>query len=362
MRDITDRIAKLLQLSSSPNEHEARAALLKAQQLMAQHKLDPEDIRQEDDKKVVVETIGLFCTAITDPWICGLAAVLAKHFCCKAYRNHKKFAKRMEIGLAGLEADFQICKHILLYACDCVRQKNSKIRASARSVGYRPQDIRKMCDAYGYGFVSGLQDALDEQLLQHQEWGLALTVPQVVYDATAHQRRATAYGMTPKLDGWSSLYAAKGYEHGKAFGTQEHMARSQKKPEDAEKQFTAQTEIPASLFRHAQKMLAITDFSDMDDVRRKTLGIRENSEEELAFVRYPDGMEIFLKLCSGCSRYYISVWQRTSEQLEPTELPEYAAYTLHSSLRLELRGKQYLLEIKVAQQRTEDTYEKTKYQ
>ena len=37
--DIKDRIQKLLALSVNPNENEAKAALLKAQELMAKHKL-----------------------------------------------------------------------------------------------------------------------------------------------------------------------------------------------------------------------------------------------------------------------------------------------------------------------------------
>ena len=36
--DIKDRIQKLLALSVNPNENEAKAALLKAQELMAKHK------------------------------------------------------------------------------------------------------------------------------------------------------------------------------------------------------------------------------------------------------------------------------------------------------------------------------------
>ena len=37
--NIKDKIAKLLALAESPNENEARAALLKARELMAEHKL-----------------------------------------------------------------------------------------------------------------------------------------------------------------------------------------------------------------------------------------------------------------------------------------------------------------------------------
>ena len=41
--NIKERIAKLLALAESPNENEAKAALLKARALMVQHKLRPED-------------------------------------------------------------------------------------------------------------------------------------------------------------------------------------------------------------------------------------------------------------------------------------------------------------------------------
>ena len=38
MADIREKIAKLLALATSPNEQEAREALLKARELMAKHK------------------------------------------------------------------------------------------------------------------------------------------------------------------------------------------------------------------------------------------------------------------------------------------------------------------------------------
>lgn len=44
--NIKDKIAKLLALAESPNENEAKAALLKARELMAEHKLRPEDVKK----------------------------------------------------------------------------------------------------------------------------------------------------------------------------------------------------------------------------------------------------------------------------------------------------------------------------
>ena len=45
--DLKDKIRKLLALAKSPEEHEAKAALLKARQLMAEHKLTEEELRSQ---------------------------------------------------------------------------------------------------------------------------------------------------------------------------------------------------------------------------------------------------------------------------------------------------------------------------
>lgn len=42
--DYKDKIKKLLALAESPNENEAQAALLKARQLMAEHKIGEADL------------------------------------------------------------------------------------------------------------------------------------------------------------------------------------------------------------------------------------------------------------------------------------------------------------------------------
>ena len=49
MSKITEKIAKLLALAESPYEEEAKAALLQARRLMAEHKLMPEDIEPQEN-------------------------------------------------------------------------------------------------------------------------------------------------------------------------------------------------------------------------------------------------------------------------------------------------------------------------
>lgn len=74
MSKITEKIAKLLALAESPYEEEAKAALLQARRLMAEHKLMPEDIEPQENKKVIQECVGVTCTKLSSPWTLPLHA------------------------------------------------------------------------------------------------------------------------------------------------------------------------------------------------------------------------------------------------------------------------------------------------
>ena len=135
MADVKEKIAMLLNLASNnPSEGEARAALLKARELMAKHKLRPEECQKTEKTKVIRELLDVTCTAMTNPWAVSLSAVIAEHYCCCAYRNHKKGCQTQAIGMVGLEGDFEIAKRIFLYAYDCVTSacKNQIKRCTSR--------------------------------------------------------------------------------------------------------------------------------------------------------------------------------------------------------------------------------------
>ena len=68
MENYKEKIKKLLALSESSNEHEAKAALLKAKQLMVEHKIAESDLT---DGESVVKKIksGVTYSARRDPWI-----------------------------------------------------------------------------------------------------------------------------------------------------------------------------------------------------------------------------------------------------------------------------------------------------
>lgn len=215
MSAIKEKIAKLLALSASPNEKEAQAALLKARELMAKHKLRLEECQEGADARVVVRTIGVECTKLTDPWAVALGNIIGKRYCCQVYRSHAQGAKKITVGFAGLEDDFEVCRRIYLYAYECVKARCRHIRSSERD-RRGTKELREMCNAFGWGFCYGLEAAFQEQEKEHQEWGLVLAVPQAVHDAMDHMQKPTQFG-SAQIDGWRAKYANAGYAEGKKF-------------------------------------------------------------------------------------------------------------------------------------------------
>lgn len=221
MSTIKEKIAKLLALSASPNEQEAQAALLKARELMAKHKLQPEECGEKQSVKVVKQTVGVECTKMTDPWALTLGSIIGKRYCCKVYRQHAKGAKKVTVGFAGLEDDFEVCRKIYLYAYQCVHNRCEHIRNRERQrIG--GAEIREMCNAFGLGFCYGLEAAFQAQEKEHQEWGLVLTVPQAVEDAMSCMGKPTPFGKV-SIDGWRAKYANAGYAEGKKFVPEQQL-------------------------------------------------------------------------------------------------------------------------------------------
>lgn len=220
MADIRDKIAGLLNLAgNNPNENEVKAALLKARELMAKHKLRPEDCVKSENTKVVRELVGVSCTAMTNPWACSLSAVIAEHYCCQAYRNRVGGQRTVTIGLVGLEDDFEIAKRIFLYAYDCV------ISAIKHNIKKDPLDppgtYRERCNAYGWGFVSGVSAAFRDQEEEHKDWGLVLVVPQVVTDSMADMGKKTTFG---KVKNNHADCMDAGYQEGRKFDPTRRVA------------------------------------------------------------------------------------------------------------------------------------------
>ena len=217
MENVREKIAKLLALGDSPNENEARAALLKARELMAEYKLSPEEFEKRTDAKVVKRTIGIFCTKMTDQWASRLNALIARHYCCGSYRHRQKKGDRtVELGLIGFEEDWEICAHIVRYAYECVKSRCKEITAKAKRYGATGKEIRQACNAYGWGFCAGLSDAYDAQEREHQEWGLVMVVPRQVTEVIQSMGKGSVFS-TASIQPNHDSYLRMGYADGQKF-------------------------------------------------------------------------------------------------------------------------------------------------
>lgn len=177
--DYKDKIRKLLALAESPNENEAREAMLRAQELMAKHKLSEADLNEPVNKKVIVKWTEITCSKRREPWIAGLGQVVADNYCCYGIRRHEPGKQTQSIGFVGLADDVEICTAMFVYAVDSVRAGIQRLAQATSAES----------NSYGIGFVQGMNQAFKEQKSKNAEWGLVLVKPKEVSDAVANVGR-----------------------------------------------------------------------------------------------------------------------------------------------------------------------------
>ena len=158
-QDYREKIKKLLALSESSNEHEAKSALLKAKKLMAEHKIAEIDLKDIDKKKVIHTTTEFRCSKRREAWMIGLATTIAENFCCQSYRT-KVYNKQLStICFVGFEDDIEACTEIFKYAVDCIRNGITDLKKE--SVNYSKEYTKHLGDGYGFGYVQGIKKAFE---------------------------------------------------------------------------------------------------------------------------------------------------------------------------------------------------------
>lgn len=225
MMDYKDKIRKLLQLAESPNEHEAKAALLKARQLMAEHKLTEAELKDVEKQAVKDIRTDITCSKRRNPWVIPLSAVIGENYCCKGYRNRRYGEQTNYVGFIGLEDDVEICVEIFKYAVDCVLAEVKRIKKDNQC--YYSSYVKKLCDSYGYGFANGVAEAFKKQQEENEEqgWGLVLVMPKEVEEASQHLGHE-AFRSRSQEDISGDMYA-KGYYTGKEFDPTKRLAEEE---------------------------------------------------------------------------------------------------------------------------------------
>lgn len=179
MADYKEKIKKLLALAESNNEHEAKAALLKAKELMAAHKISEIDLAETKNKEVRRVMTGITYTNRGSRWVGTLACTIAENYCCGCAVNGRQ---TLEVLFIGLDGDVDVCANIFKYAVDSANSCSQyyldhiyKYRCNSRKVE------NTVKNSYATGFVNGIRDAFREQKDGKEAgWGLVMQMPSEV--------------------------------------------------------------------------------------------------------------------------------------------------------------------------------------
>lgn len=214
MADIKEKIKKLLALAQSPNENEARDALLKARELMAKNKLSDVDFEDKKEAKLTTAVCDeiKWTTDSGEIWVCDICKTIADNYLCTAAWQTPRGTRTHVLVITGIGEDAELCKEVIKYAVGFVR---GAIKALQRK---NPSgDGKTIAKSYAQGFTLGLELAFEEQKEEHQEWGLVMVKPQEVKD---YEDSLGSRSVRTKKTAFDPLAYLRGQNDGQNFNAQ----------------------------------------------------------------------------------------------------------------------------------------------
>lgn len=211
MATVKEKIEKLLALASSPNENEAKAALLKAKELIAKNKLteaDFEDLKEQELKSFQCTDVA-WTTDSGRIWMVRLANLICNEYLCVSAWRTPRGSRTHTLVITGMEDDLEICKSVIGYAVGFIEGRIEHLQRK-----FRMQDPKAVANSYADGFILGLELAFEEQKTEHPEWGLVVVKPEEV---KKFEDGLGSKSVKTKQAGFDPLAYMKGQTDGKEF-------------------------------------------------------------------------------------------------------------------------------------------------
>lgn len=166
MNKLVEKVRKLLAIAGdSCYEAEAKAAALKAQELIAKYNLDLSSL--SDEEKIQYKLLSAEHPN-NNGYRGSLAAIIAPNFRCKAIYIGN------QVNFFGREGDVDACVSVFNYLYKVMRTNGCRQERIARKEG---RSSRGVANCYWTGFMVGLKDELGSQ-----SKALAIVVPEDVKD------------------------------------------------------------------------------------------------------------------------------------------------------------------------------------
>lgn len=167
-----EKIKNLLDLANNnPNENEAVAAALKAQELMAKYNIELEQLdEKEENREIVTEIYRASNKHEMKKWKFALADVIAKNFRCKCYSIWKK-----DIAFYGYAEDAKIALQVFTFLYETGNRFAVRYYNQCKKNG---EETRGVMNTYLIGFKNGVAEVLEKQCT-----ALMIVTPKEVTDA-----------------------------------------------------------------------------------------------------------------------------------------------------------------------------------
>lgn len=176
---IVEKIQKLLALSESSNQHEAELSMLKAQEILAKHKLSLKEVMNFKIYDSAIKNRISNISFTKAKWKARLAQLIADNFGCYMYFKTRN-SRIHTVTFFGREEDIEVCNIVFEYAIDCIGSTVKRIKYDNIKLGLSTRGLE---NDYAQGFINGLRDKFEEQKQNNQEWGLVLVKDAGVVEA-----------------------------------------------------------------------------------------------------------------------------------------------------------------------------------
>lgn len=201
------KIQKLLKIAEDrgATEHEAKVAMLKAQELMVKYSLNQSDLKDVDlekhPKKVVtkavIENKGRIMWYETT-----LLSIIAKNFRCVYFSRGIIGNRSRNLMLMGLEEDVEIATFVFNFALNQMKILGKNyIKENDHLLEMYGTTKASIKNDYYTGFTRGLRQAFQDQV-DKNNWGLVLVKDALVTqeESKLHLRIVKPTGIKPKFD------------------------------------------------------------------------------------------------------------------------------------------------------------------
>lgn len=213
-------INKLLRLSNSSNEHEAKLALEKAYTLMLKYDISKDDVGEPVGEVIEYET-SIYYTTYKNSYLCKLACNIAEFYRCVSYASSVHGSKKRTVVLRGSKDDCKIAESVILFIKSHVDKWFTEYKRENRDK-YTSKYLQATRNNYGEDFTKGIIELLEEKReLAKQEWGLVVTIPQEAIDY-----KNTLEHCTFKTDSFDTNGLVEGYMDGKNTKLDKYIAYS----------------------------------------------------------------------------------------------------------------------------------------